>query len=106
MIYLLLLLGSFRGVDHQPIDKIEVNHTPAFTQVILWDWSDDYVRYDVVGWWVVAQDSDRPTQLSDLWRVEYRGKRYSTRVCTQSWTRNDPERDNAKLFPQEWRCYR
>ena len=106
MIYLLLLLGSFRGADHRPIDKMEINHTPAFTQVILWDWSEDYLRYDAVDWWLATKDGDRPTQTGKLWRVEYRGQRYSSKLYSETWTCEDRERASEKLFPQQWRCYR
>lgn len=98
-----LLLGSVRGLPTD-VDTIEVNHTPRFTQVILWRWSYDYNRNDCLGYWVTNYERDLPTQTGRFWIGRWAGKVYRSRQMVESWTQNDPERDNAKLFPQAWRC--
>jgi len=103
----MMLLGLILGVSlpvAQPVDRIEVNHTPTFTQVVLWNWSHDYNRYDCVGYWLTEKLYEMPTTLGTRSTVMYQGKRYSTKQVVQTFTRNDPERDNAQLFPQAMRC--
>lgn len=98
-----ILLGSVRGLPVD-VDTIEVNHTPRFTQVILWRWSYDYNRNDCIDYWISNQIEDMPTQRRGAWHASHGKKQYRSRQMVESWTANDPERDNAKLFPQSWRC--
>jgi hypothetical protein len=105
----MMLLGLLLGVSlpvAQPVDRIEVNHTRTFTQVVLWQWSHDYNRYDCAGYWVTDKIHEMPTQNGGQWTVMHDGKRYSSKQVVETFTRNDPERDNARLFPQSMRCLR
>jgi hypothetical protein len=104
---LLLLAGSFGKPAATPVDKIELNHTPNYTQVILWQWSHDYQRYDAVGWWMADRLELHPTQHGQRWTAtNSSGKVFTSRVFGESWTRNDPERINARFFPEGMRCCR
>ena len=90
------------------VDCIEVNYTPRFTQVILWQWSADYNRYDCVGYWLIDDISrdlgGMPTQSASGWSyATYRGRAYRAPHVRETWTRNDRERDNARLHPPRWR---
>jgi hypothetical protein len=108
-----LLLVIALGGSAQPVNTVdffEVNHKldastgdVMFAQVIFWQWSADYQRYDAVGY-AVIHDRDR----SDRWPVrtaggsyEWRhaGARYRAQRCVESWTVYDPEQLNMRLFP-------
>ena len=105
-----LLLGS---IGRNPlvtidVDAIELNHTPRFSQVIIWRWSEDYLRYDCQDYWLLQNDDLQgyPTRCGGFTVAEHRGLRYRTKQFIERWTKNDPERDNASLFPQAMRCER
>jgi len=102
---MIAMLASGAGTEPvKSIDMVEVNHFydhsgHRFDQVILWQWSHDYGRYDVVYWWLVNNDGDLP----DGCLVRRDGHRYRAGFKRESWTLCDPESQNGKLFPSSLR---
>jgi len=93
---LLVLICDGRRVNTMQVDLVEVNHTHdadgkfRFTQIIAWNWSHDYRRYDVVTWWM-------PNNLSEY--QSKNGMRIIGQSKRQTWTNYDPEVRNRDLFP-------
>ena len=89
-------------------DLAEINHAYGsdgkllFVQLLAWDWSPDYRRHDCQAWVII-----------DDWK--YAGNRVESRTASgdrrdlqcklfrETWTIGDPERENLKLFPAEYR---
>jgi len=107
LLMLLVCDGSRVPYSHQ-VDLLEVNHKlgdcgkEQFVQVILWEWSPDYRRYHVVCWWIVHRPSETPSSHRRV--VEHGGRRIKYLDFRESWTCNDPERDNRELFPESERA--
>lgn len=111
---MLMVLGSL-GREQLPTtaDTIEVNHTPRFSQVIIWQWSEDYNRLDCIDYWLINRSLHHldemptgPLSPCGFWRANYGERKYQAKDYRETWTEHDPERDNARLFPQGMRCCR
>lgn len=107
ILFLLLLCDGSR-VSHYQVDMLEVNHKlcecdarEQFVQVILWQWSPDYRRYHVVCWWIVHSPIETPSRHRQV--VEHGGRSIKYLDFRESWTCNDPERDNREVFPESER---
>ena len=115
MLWLLLtaVLGTYH-VDRADVEMLELNHQRSadgclqFDQVIVWKWAPDYRRWNAHHWFIVSSPPGYPVQAgefyqcygcySDQKRILFRAKIYR-----ETWTTNDPERENLKLFPLELR---
>ena len=112
IILAVILLGSGRHnapTDH--VDLVEVNHYESgghgYDQTIFYEWSEDYRRYHVVGWFLAEQLEHYPTQTSDgyvCYRINVK-KEYviHAKHYRETWTDFDPERLNKKVFDEERR---
>lgn len=106
---LLCLLGSTAGIAERPhrVDLIEVNHIcrwdrENFTQVILWEWSPCLKRYVVVAWQNAPPEPDiTPIKGRYLFRWRDTPHIISATHYRETWTQNDPEVDNRKVWPVE-----
>lgn len=99
--FLLLILCDIRAVPSTHVDLIEINHLHdesgkhKSTQIILWDWSPDYRRYQVRAWWIPERLHD---ELSGL-TITKRDRTIVGRAVRETWTDYDPEVENRKVFP-------
>lgn len=82
-------------------DLIEVNHTPNYTQVILWDWSEQHKRFHVQHWYL--DDEPHVDEVGDVRVIRLRNVRIVAELYRETWTKHDPERENSKLFPEKYR---
>ena len=67
-------------------------------------------RLDVSDWWLVerVKVEQLPRKVGEVWLVDHvshAGQKYlvRSRIYRQTWTLNDPERDNKLLKPEELR---
>lgn len=105
-ILLALLLGSTSQIrtSYEQVDLIELNHytsdigTLCYSQVIVWEWSPTYRRYDVRMWWIVEKD-----EAPILRNGQYYFRTVRSAMYRETHTRTDPERMNQKLLPPEQR---
>jgi len=107
LLLMLLACDGSRLSQCIDVDLIEVNHKlgedgrEQFTQVIIWDWSHDYRRYDVVAWWLVSGNDELPCRTTC--RTVRQGWLIRAGDARETWTTNDPERDNRLLLPEKYR---
>ena len=99
----------------EAVDCVEVNHfhtsqgEPAFVQLILWDWDQEDSAYHVRAWKMIEAIEPMPTRSNGRWFVRYHDRTdHLDRVivCRQgkeSWTQNDPERDDKRMWPETMR---
>ena len=119
----LLILVSFCGITHnqnevkERVDLIELNHfyddlcRPAYDQVILYEWSPDHRRFDVIAWALIDNLEKAPHQLagSGQWEVRWYDVDHKVfrvvgaRLYRETWSQVDPERENKKLMPEKHR---
>lgn len=128
-ILLLLLLcssGNGFGLSNQSpkerVDKVEFNTSyiykvsagkvvPQYTQMIIWEWNAEYRRHDIVQFFII-EDNDNFT-LNKIGRIYYisyisadsilYNLQTEDIVYTKSWADDDPELENGKLLPPEFR---
>ena len=106
LLLMIALLGNSPKQLPRQADQIEVNHMPGYTQVIVWLWSEDYLRHDVVSWKLANELRDKPFWLNGKARVQVMGIWWESKILKTTWTTRDPERENMKLFPAIRRCDR
>jgi len=102
-------------VVQQRVDLIELNHfiddsgRHVFDQLIFYDWSAVHGRYHVRAWRLVKTPTQLPVRhwnpasyrcvwhddgvLREVWSPLYR----------ETWSQNDPERENRKLLAEDKR---
>lgn len=129
-LYILLLCSSgysLTGKDSvitETVDAIECNHcyeedgTLKFNQFIFYEFSHDYGRSHVMSWFMYHNDQHvngviRPVVKYDPnskeWTVKWRDRDghitriVKSKVFTETWTENDPERENKSLMPEKYR---
>ena len=101
LMLLLLILCDIRATPTTHVDLIEINHLHdesgkhKFTQIILWDWSPDYRRDHVRAWWIVERLHE---ELSGL-TITKRDRTIQGRAVRETWTVEDPEVANRKVWP-------
>ncbi len=117
ILFSILMLDGFSR--HQPqvyrCSVIELNHRYSlgqhcYTQIIIWKWDEAVGRHDVSAWWLVEPDKleSLPRRVGNHWAVDHtshEGKRFSVRsaIYRETWTDNDPERDNKLVRPEHTR---
>jgi hypothetical protein len=87
------------------VDLIELNHKysdegHAFDQVILWRYNPTFRRYDAIGWAIVSELKDYPTETSGWHRVgpfAFDHRKFKSRMYRETVTRDDPERISTRL---------
>ena len=113
MVRLLLLLSllGFSGRGAGPVnvvDKLEVNHKlcpstgrVVFVQVILWQWSDSYLRFEAVGYRVCHDEQRLPHQTAGgIYEFKHHGATIRSSQCIQTFTAWDPEQLSLKDLSQ------
>lgn len=99
------------------VDLIEINHVydetgrHRFDQMILWEWSPDYRRFHVVGWWTLNQDvnytiNGNTAQLRELVAdgvVARSARTYLGKAKRETWTTRDPEVTSRAVFGEQHR---
>lgn len=91
-------------------DLVEVNHrhdptngSLQFTQVIAWDWSPEYGRFDAQSWALISDWKRTETGVVvDVLGTDH-VLRTRCRYYRETWTNHDPERENTKVFPDKFR---
>jgi hypothetical protein len=106
---LLLLLLTSTPRQPQPtwVDVIELNHVVrddavVFSQVIYWRWERDG-RLHVVAWRSVPVDYS-VQRVRGVWIDEREGQRFYGRGYRFRISDYDPEMEDRKAWPAEWRC--
>ncbi len=115
MILLVLLIGSGNGKlaseREREVDLIELNHKYSeegqhqYDQIIFWQWSPVFRRYDAVGWILIDEKNGLcgyPVLTAGFWRCKFRihtgqGREYRSKMFRETITCVDPERENVKL---------
>lgn len=94
--------GAYRGGLLEVNHRHNANGSEAFVQVIVWDWSPDYRRYDAQAWVMIEDwhwDGQRLIARAEGGRpLEFRG-----RLFRETWTLVDPEVENRILFKERYR---
>jgi hypothetical protein len=102
-------------VAEQQVDLIELNHfidqdgREVFRQVLFYDWSDRHRRYIVRAWRLVKSESQLPRRrwapacYQCTWHDEGLLREISAPAFRETWTQQDPERQNRKIVPEEER---
>lgn len=113
MIHLILLLalGNPRSLPNEQFDMMELNHFRSqYSQVILYNWSHDYQRYDVEAWYLVEQPESYPTRTNGRFEARYQNKHITAKYFIETWTNYDRERKQSALkhhtYRDGWRCER
>ncbi|MFO1063883.1 MAG: hypothetical protein U0892_08480 [Pirellulales bacterium] len=100
---------------NQRVDLIEFNHfyddlgRHAYDQVIFYEWSDEYARYNVMAWCLVENDDSRiPVKSRNggdyvvRWfdRDAKAEREIRSRLYRETWTQFDPERADKRLLEE------
>lgn len=109
--------GSGGGLS-EGVDLIELNHfydrhgKHQYDQIIFYEWSPDYRRFQVIEWKLVENDlaampHRRPkireyvvSWYDEELRIE---REVHSRIFRQSWSQIDPERANKQLIDEKYR---
>jgi hypothetical protein len=98
--------------NSQQVDLIELNHyfadgSHSFDQVIFYEWSPQYRRFDVLGYWLAEKLEDYPIKIGDSHYAfknhEGRRQRITGKLFRETWTTFDPERDQKRLLSENCR---
>jgi len=117
MMLLCLILGMtiMDGIVRDDCDIIEKNfyHNEhgdlVFIQMIFWEWSQANQRHEVRDWTMFenVRFIDRPrvgrTVVHFHCHKENRTRIITSRTYRESWTQNDPEREDIRHHPHEQR---
>lgn len=97
--------GSYYEVQGR-CDLVELNHRHdektgehQFTQLIAWDWSPEYNRFDAQGWALVTDWKRNANDVVVDVMMTPRIIRLRCDYYRETWTQHDPEVENQKLFP-------
>lgn len=88
-------------------DMAEINHVHnecgevRFTQVIAWEWLPDRREYHAQDWCYVQSWNTNEKLLT--YRNRDRVGQVRFRVYRETWTTNDPERDDSRVFSERYR---
>jgi hypothetical protein len=91
-------------VDLMELNHVQVQTNPVmgYSQVILWQWSPDYRRYDCEGWYLVDPKKleGLPAWTGQRWTARRRGQQFHAKIFRETTTSYDPERESRKLKPE------
>lgn len=112
---ILAILLSLSILNHSvglsSVDMIEINHKYdcngafSFSQVIFWDWDCEHCEYKCRAWTMVDDERKYPRLLGNRVHVRWNdtvnhvNRDVHATHFRESWTHNDPERDNAMKYP-------
>lgn len=115
----LAVSGVFSSkLPYDRVDLIELNHRltdtheQSYRQIILWEWSPDYRRFEVVAWWLLQEQTPHlPVRLKNgQWSITWcDSNRKAMREARanhfrETTTHYDPERMNALLVADSQRA--
>lgn len=125
---ILLLLASlqpYTPVIEDRVDLIEVNHlytengVLSFDQLIFYEWSDHFCRYNVVDWRMLKRQSQNPVRDGRGWRVtwienvpgDYKSsyeakplfRSVKAKSIRETWTQIDPEITERDILSKDLR---
>ena len=120
MIALLLCVAITSLNRTESVDLIELNHQYdkqgrlVFDQVVFWERTPTTGRFQVRTWCMVDDREElnrRPikSEATGLWVVDWKDtdkrviRSISSRLFRESWTQNDPERDDKKHHDERLR---
>lgn len=104
---------SRRAVEH--VDCVEVNHFhdinghQCYTQLIAWEWNEEESTHHVCSWKIIEANETLPTKQNSKWiaryhdRTEHLDRVLVTSYVKETWTQNDPERDDKETWPEAMR---
>jgi hypothetical protein len=110
-----MCLNPTEDVAVDRVDLIEVNHfydeqgRHVFDQIIFYDWSAQYGRYNVRAWRLLkhrAQIPQRDWNRGDfvaLWQDGVVLRKVCAETVRESWTQYDPELVERAFLPKEQR---
>ena len=104
----LLSIVAMSPVRTIEVDLIEENVTRNETggklhQIVLYVWSPDYRRHDVIAWWIV-QEEETPVFVHGYAKVKHPlGTWIKARLYRFTETYIDPEIEQRKLMPVDMR---
>lgn len=91
------------SVDVIEFNTVKNEFNTGYQQFIFWKWSPEYNRYHCHGWSLYNENGVHPiTKLGDTYTFNGRIK-ITSRIFIQTATKIDPERENQKIFPDEFR---
>lgn len=102
-------------VASQRVDLIELNHfvdqdgREVFRQVLFYDWSHAHRRYIVRAWRLVKSDAQLPRRrwspplYQCVWHDDGILRDVTAPSFRETWTQQDPERQNRKIVPENQR---
>ncbi len=118
-----LVLTTFVGgnfaentVVREHVDLIELNHfiddagRHVFDQLIFYDWSPQQGRYHVRAWRLIKSPSQfprrhwQPAGYRCLWHDDGVLREVWAETFRETWSQQDPERANRKIFPEDQRA--
>lgn len=91
---------------------IELNHyyldgEHQFDQVIVYEWSAEYRRFDVRAYWLAEELVYYPRKCAEGYctarRIEKTRYRVSSKLYRETWTQVDPEHEHKRLMDEECR---
>jgi hypothetical protein len=116
--YFVLALGVGPGISSgdvvadQKVDLIELNHfidqegREVFRQVLFYDWSESHRRFVIRAWRLVKSDAQLPRRrwspacYQCVWHDDGILREVTAPSFRETWTQQDPERQNRKLLPE------
>jgi len=102
-------------VAAQSVALIELNHfvdqegREVFRQVLFYDWSESHRKFIIRAWRLVKTDSQlpkrrwSPARYQCVWHDDGLLREVSAPSFRETWTQQDPERQNRKLVAEEAR---
>lgn len=100
-------------VTQESVDLVEINHyhdrfgEHVFDQLIFYDWSRQYKRFNVVAWRLVKNESMYPVLKDDKYLVRWHDDGALREItCTnksETWTLYDKELIERRFLPQDQR---
>lgn len=100
MIALLIASSVVIGRVSEHVDCIELNHyydatgKLVYDQVIAWERSRETGKLNVRSWRMC--ENDYPLKVNGLYRFSKGDVLIHSRIFRESWTQQDPERENGK----------
>lgn len=110
-----LTLNPVEDVATDRVDLIEVNHffdeqgKHVFDQIIFYDWSAQYSRYNVRAWRLLKNQAQMPQrdwrrdEFVTVWHDGAVLRKVRAETIRESWTQYDPELAERAYLPKEQR---
>ena len=100
----LLAISVSLGGSNPRCDAVEINHycpdgREQFVQAIAWDYDHQIQQYTVQQWVFVRSWSVVPGGVVLVTSEREKQVKIRCACVSETWSRNDPERDNQLIFP-------